>query len=203
MAEVELVEKALKGDLQAFNDLVLTYQEMAFNLAYRMLGTSAAAADASQEAVISMYRKLDSYRGGSFKSWFLRIVSNECLDELRRQKRRPSISIDQEDEDGEIMESASWMKDDSLPYEDQLSNIELEKALTHCLDGLEEKFKTVIVLVDVSGEDYETVAGTIRVPIGTIKSRLARARQKMQDCLQGFGELLPEKFRLGSDEFND
>jgi len=203
MAEVELVEKALKGDLQAFNDLVLTYQEMAFNLAYRMLGTSAAAADATQEAVISMYRKLDSYRGGSFKSWFLRIVSNECLDELRRQKRRPSISIDQEDEDGEIMESASWMKDDSLPYEDQLSNIELEKALTHCLDGLEEKFKTVIVLVDVSGEDYETVAGTIRVPIGTIKSRLARARQKMQDCLQGFGELLPEKFRLGSDEFND
>ena len=193
MAEVELVEKALKGDLQAFNDLVLTYQAMAFNLAYRMLGSSAAAADATQEAVISMYRKLDSYRGGSFKSWFLRIVSNECLDELRRQKRRPSISLDQEDEDGEIMESASWMKDDSLPYEDQLSNAELEKALTHCLDGLEEKFKTVIVLVDVSGENYETVAGTIRVPIGTIKSRLARARQKMQDCLQGFGELLPRK----------
>jgi RNA polymerase sigma-70 factor (ECF subfamily) len=203
MAEVELVEKALKGDLQAFNDLVLTYQEMAFNLAYRMLGTSAAAADATQEAVISMYRKLDSYRGGSFKSWFLRIVSNECLDELRRLKRRPSISIDQEDDDGEIMESANWMKDDSLPYEDQLSNAELEKALTHCLDGLEEKFKTVIVLVDVSGEDYETVAGAIRAPIGTVKSRLARARQKMQACLQGFGELLPEKFRLSGDEFND
>ena len=203
MAEVELIEKALKGDLQAFNDLVLTYQEMAFNLAYRMLGSTAAAADATQEAVISMYRKLDSYRGGSFKSWFLRIVSNECLDELRRQKRRPSISIDQENEDGEIMESASWMKDDSLPYEDQISNAELEKALTHCLDGLEEKFKTVIVLVDVSGEDYETVAGTIRVPIGTIKSRLARARQKMQDCLQSYGELLPEKFRLSSDEVDD
>ena len=203
MAEVELIEKALKGDLQAFNDLVLTYQELAFNLAYRMLGSTAAAADATQEAVISMYRKLESYRGGSFKSWFLRIVSNECLDELRRQKRRPSISLDQEDEDGEIMESSSWMKDDSLPYEDQLSNAELEKALTHCLDGLEEKFKAVIVLVDVSGEDYETVAGTIRVPIGTIKSRLARARQKMQDCLQGFGELLPEKFRLDSDEIDD
>ena len=203
MAEVELIEKALKGDLQAFNDLVLTYQEMAFNLAYRMLGSKAAAADATQEAVISMYRKLEAYRGGSFKSWFLRIVSNECLDELRRQKRRPSISLDQENEDGEIMESASWMKDDSLPYEDQISNAELEKALTHCLDGLEEKFKTVIVLVDVSGEDYETVAGTIRVPIGTIKSRLARARQKMQDCLQGYGELLPEKFRLSSYEVDD
>lgn len=203
MAEIELIEKALKGDLQAFNDLVMTYQEMAFNLAYRMLGSTAAAADATQEAVISMYRKLDSYRGGSFKSWFLRIVTNECLDELRRLKRRPSISIDQENEDGEIMESASWMKDDSLPYEDQLSNAELEKALTHCLDGLDEKFKSVIVLVDVSGEDYETVASAIRVPIGTIKSRLARARQKMQDCLQGFGELLPEKFRLQSNESDD
>ncbi|HSN95347.1 MAG TPA: RNA polymerase sigma factor [Anaerolineaceae bacterium] len=203
MAEVELVEKALKGDLQAFNDLVLTYQEMAFNLAYRMLGSTAAAADATQEAVISMYRKLESYRGGSFKSWFLRIVSNECLDELRRQKRRPTISLDQENEDGEINESASWMKDDSLPYEDQISNAELEKALTHCLDGLEEKFKSVIVMVDVSGEDYETVAGIIRVPIGTVKSRLARGRQKMQDCLQGFGELLPEKFRPNSNEFDD
>jgi RNA polymerase sigma-70 factor (ECF subfamily) len=203
MAEVELIEKALKGDLQSFNDLVLTYQEMAFNLAYRMLGSSAAAADATQEAVISMYRKLDSYRGGSFKSWFLRIVSNECLDELRRQKRRPTVPIDQENEDGEIIESASWMKDDSLPYEDQISNAELEKALTHCMDGLEEKFKTVIVLVDVSGEDYETVAGVIQVPIGTIKSRLARARQKMQDCLQGYGELLPEKFRLKNNDFDD
>jgi RNA polymerase sigma-70 factor (ECF subfamily) len=203
MAEVELIEKALKGDLQSFNDLVLTYQEMAFNLAYRMLGSSAAAADATQEAVISMYRKLDSYRGGSFKSWFLRIVSNECLDELRRQKRRPTVPIDQENEDGEIIESASWMKDDSLPYEDQISNAELEKALTHCIDGLEEKFKTVIVLVDVSGEDYETVAGVIQVPIGTIKSRLARARQKMQDCLQGYGELLPEKFRLKNNDFDD
>jgi RNA polymerase sigma-70 factor (ECF subfamily) len=203
MAEVELIEKALKGDLLSFNDLVLTYQDMAFNLAYRMLGSSAAAADATQEAVISMYRKLDSYRGGSFKSWFLRIVSNECLDELRRQKRRPSVPIDQENEDGEIIESASWMKDDSLPYEDQISNAELEKALTHCMDGLEEKFKTVIVLVDVSGEDYETVAGVIQVPIGTIKSRLARARQKMQDCLQGYGELLPEKFRLKNNDFDD
>jgi RNA polymerase sigma-70 factor (ECF subfamily) len=203
MAEVELIEKALKGDLLSFNDLVLTYQDMAFNLAYRMLGSSAAAADATQEAVISMYRKLDSYRGGSFKSWFLRIVSNECLDELRRQKRRPSVPIDQENEDGEIIESASWMKDDSLPYEDQISNAELEKALTHCIDGLEEKFKTVIVLVDVSGEDYETVAGVIQVPIGTIKSRLARARQKMQDCLQGYGELLPEKFRLKNNDFDD
>jgi RNA polymerase sigma-70 factor (ECF subfamily) len=203
MAEVELIEKALKGDLLSFNDLVLTYQDMAFNLAYRMLGSSAAAADATQEAVISMYRKLDSYRGGSFKSWFLRIVSNECLDELRRQKRRPTVPIDQENEDGEIIESASWMKDDSLPYEDQISNAELEKALTHCIDGLEEKFKTVIVLVDVSGEDYETVAGVIQVPIGTIKSRLARARQKMQDCLQGYGELLPEKFRLKNNDFDD
>lgn len=200
MSELELVEKALKGDLQAFNDLVLSYQQMAYNLAYRMLGSPAAASDATQEAVISMYRKLDSYRGGSFKSWFLRIVSNECLDELRRQKRRPSVPLEQENEDGEIMETAFWMKDNSLPYEDQLSNAELQKALTHCLEGLEDKFKTVIVLVDISGEDYETVAKVTRVPIGTIKSRLARARQKMQNCLQGFGELLPDRFRLEGDE---
>ncbi|MEA4812425.1 MAG: sigma-70 family RNA polymerase sigma factor [Anaerolineaceae bacterium] len=203
MSENDLVERALKGDLQAFNDLVLMYQELAFNLAYRMLGSDAAAADATQEAVISMYRKLESYRGGSFKSWFLRIVSNECLDELRKMKRHPSLSIDQENEEGDINESSVWLRDEGLSHEEHLGNQELEKALTHCLNNLDEKFKSVILLIDVSGENYETVASVVKVPIGTIKSRLARARQKMQECLQGFGELLPERFRLKSEDFDE
>ncbi|MBP7040096.1 MAG: sigma-70 family RNA polymerase sigma factor, partial [Anaerolineaceae bacterium] len=91
MGEQDLIELAVGGDLDAFNRLVLQYQDAAYNAAFRILSDPAAAEDATQEAVISMYRKLNTYRGGSFKSWFLRIVTNACYDELRRRQRRPSV----------------------------------------------------------------------------------------------------------------
>lgn len=81
-----------------------------------------------------------------------------------------------------------------------LGNSEMEKAIHHCLTGLEQKFRVVITLVDISGEDYRSVARIIGTPIGTVKSRLARARLKMQLCLKGFRELLPDQFRHNSEE---
>ncbi len=203
MGESELIELALQGDLDAFNDLVRLYQDYAFNTAYRILGDEDSAADATQEAVISMYRKLSSYRGGSFKGWFLRIVTNACYDELRRLKRRPAVPLEPETDEGEVVESPSWMKDDQPQPEEVSSALELENAIQHCLQGLEEKFRVVMVMVDINGEDYETAARVIQSPIGTVKSRLARARQKMQACLQGFGELLPDKFRLNHEADNE
>jgi len=200
MEESKLIELAVDGDLDAFNQLILQYQEMAFNVAYRIMADESAAADATQEAVISMYRKLDTYRGGSFRSWFLRIVTNACYDELRRQRRRPAVPIEPETDDGELIESPEWLEDKSAGPEEVLNTSEIEKAIQHCLSGLESKFRVVITLVDVSGEDYETVAQVIGSPIGTVKSRLARARLKMQQCLRGFGELLPDSFRHSNEE---
>ncbi len=202
MNETELIEQAVQGDLDAFNSLVLTYEDAAFNVAYRILNDSEQAADATQVAVISMYRKLSTYRGGSFKGWFLRIVTNACYDELRRVKRRPTVPLEPETDDGELIESPSWAEDPSAGPEEVMSSREMEQAIQHCLNGLEEKFKVVLIMVDLSGEDYETVADIIQSPMGTVKSRLARARQKMQECLQGVGELLPAKYRL-KDEAND
>ncbi|MEN6523618.1 MAG: sigma-70 family RNA polymerase sigma factor [Anaerolineaceae bacterium] len=200
MSELDLIELARNGDLDAFNHLVLMYQDAAYNTAYRILFDSAAASDATQEAVISMYRKLNSYRGGSFKSWFLRIVTNACYDELRRSRRRPTVPLEPESNDGELIESPRWMEDSTPDPEENLADSEMEKAIQHCISGLEDKFRVVLVLVDISGEDYESVAVTIDRPIGTVKSRLARARQKVQECLQDYGELLPEKFRLNDKE---
>ena len=200
MEETELITRAVDGDLDAFNHLVLQHQEVAYNVAYRIMSDENAAADATQEAVISMYRKLDTYRGGSFKSWFLRIVTNACYDELRRQRRRPTVPIEPETDDGELVESPEWLEDKSASPEDVLGNSEMEKAIQHCLTGLEQKFRVVITLVDISGEDYESVARIIGTPIGTVKSRLARARLKMQLCLKGFRELLPDQFRHNSEE---
>lgn len=195
MDEQALIQSALKGDMDAFNRLVLAFQDMAYNTAYRIMGESVAADDATQEAFISMYQKLHTYRGGSFKAWILRIVTNACYDELRRRQRRPVTALEPEDDDGELVESPKWMEDTSPTPDESMDQSELEGAIQHCLDGLDENFRTVVVLVDVSGEDYETVAGIIHKPMGTVKSRLARARQKLQDCLQGFWELLPANFR--------
>ena len=203
MEESLLIEKAADGDLDAFNQLVLTYQELAYNLAYRIMADEAAAADATQDAVISMYRKLNNYRGGSFKAWFLRIVTNACYDELRKQKRRPTIVLEPETEEGDLMESPEWIADKSPGLEETMMNTQLEKAIQDCLNNLNEKHRTVMIMVDVSGEDYEAVAEVIQSPVGTVKSRLSRARLKMQECLQNARELLPDQFRLNSEEDDD
>ncbi|MEL7626710.1 MAG: RNA polymerase sigma factor [Anaerolineaceae bacterium] len=203
MEESLLIEKAVEGDLDAFNQLILTYQDLAFNVAYRIMADEAAAADATQDAVISMYRKLDSYRGGSFKAWFLRIVTNACYDELRRQKRRPSIPLEPETDEGDPIESPEWVADKSPGLEETMMNAQLEKAIQDCLNKLNDKHRVVMIMVDVSGEDYETVAEVIQSPVGTVKSRLSRARLKMQECLQSRGELLPHQFRLNNEEKDD
>lgn len=202
MDEVALVRDAQRGDLDSFNRLVLAYQELAYNLALRMLNDEASAEDATQTAFISAYRHMDSFRGGSFKSWVMRMVTNTCYDELRRQKRRPTTPLEPvNEEDDEEIESPYWMADDHNPTPEQaLDQRELEGAIQHCLTDLPDDFRAVVIMVDVQGLDYQEVADATGKPLGTVKSRLARARVKMRDCLQGFWELLPLSFRLKFEE---
>jgi len=196
MDEPTLIRDAQRGDLNAFNSLVLAYQDVVFNTALRVLGDEDMAADASQEAFLSAFRAIGSYRGGSFKAWLLRTVTNACYDELRRKKRRPTTPLEPETEDGDEVESPRWLADPAASPEDQLDQVELEHAIQHCLDNLPADFRTVVVLADVQGLDYIEVAQAAHVPLGTIKSRLARARLRLRECLQGFRELLPAAFRL-------
>jgi RNA polymerase sigma-70 factor (ECF subfamily) len=196
MDETGLIQASLQGDLDSFNRLVLAYQDLLFNQAYRMLGEPALAEDITQEAFISAYRNLHSYRGGSFKAWLLRIVSNACYDELRRQKRRPTTPLEPVDEDDEEIESPHWLADPSESPEEATERSELNRAIQHCLKDLPEEFRTAVVLVDVQGLDYTEAAQAMGKPLGTVKSRLARARLRMRDCLQGFWELLPASLRL-------
>jgi RNA polymerase sigma-70 factor (ECF subfamily) len=200
MDEQVLIQDALDGNLDAFNGLVLHYQDIAYNVAYRIMGEHGAAGDASQEAFISAYLKLDQYRGGSFKAWLLRIVTNACYDELRRRKRRPVTPLEPEMDDGETFEDPYWIEDDAPNPEEESEQAELEKAIQHCINELEDKFRAVLVLVDVEGMDYETASDVAGTPLGTVKSRLARARARVQECLQGFWELLPDLFRLNGEE---
>jgi len=196
MDEVALISAAQNGDLTAFNRLVLAYQDLIFSLTYRMMGEVDSAEDATQDAFLSAYRNLRSYRGGSFKAWLMRIATNACYDELRRRQRRPTIPLEPVNEDDEEIESPTWIADPSESPEQAAERQELNRAIQYCLEGLPPDFRSVVILVDVQGLDYDEAAQAINKPVGTVKSRLARARQRLRDCLQGVGELLPAGFRL-------
>lgn len=196
MDEVALIQAARGGDLDSFNRLVLAYQDLVYNQAYRMMGEAEVAEDATQEAFISAFRNLGSYRGGSFKAWLLRIVTNACYDELRRRKRHPTTPLEPIDEENEEVESPRWLADPGESPEEAATRAELNQALQHCLEDLPPEFRTIVVLVDVQGLDYGEAAEAVGKPLGTVKSRLARARLRLRDCLRGFWELLPAAFRL-------
>ncbi len=200
MDEPALIQSAQKGELEAFNTLILHYQDMVFNTALRILSDEDLAADAAQEAFISAFRSIATFRGGSFKAWLMRTVTNACYDELRRQKRRPTTPLEPDTADGDEMDSPRWLADPNLTPAQQSEADELEHAIQHCLDALPTEFRTAVVLADIQGMDYTEVASASRVPLGTIKSRLARARLRLRECLRGFEELLPSAFRLESEE---
>ena len=196
MDEPALIHDAQRGSLDAFNTLVLHYQDMVFNTALRILGDEDQAADASQEAFISAFRSITSFRGGSFKAWLMRTVTNACYDELRRKKRRPTTPLEPELDDGDEMDSPRWLADPNFTPEQAAEADEVEHAIQHCLEALPVEFRAVVVLADIQGMDYTEVAASVRVPLGTIKSRLARARLRLRECLRGFAELLPASYRL-------
>ncbi len=193
MDEPKLISQAQGGDVHAYNTLVLHYQEQVYSVAYRIMGESGAAADATQEAFIAAYKSLRSFRGGSFKSWLLRIVTNACYDELRRHKRRPQTSLDEMTEEGD---SFPELAGDAPNPEDERQQMELIEAVKQCLDQLPDDQRIVAVLSDVEGYNYQEIAEIVSTTLGTVKSRLSRARARLRDCLQGYRELLPASYRL-------
>jgi len=200
MDEIALIRESQEGDLEAFNRLVLAYQDSVYAQAYRMMGEPEAAADATQEAFISAFRNLRSYRGGSFRAWLLRIVTNACYDEHRRRRRRPTIPLQPLDSEANEVESPGWLADDGEGPERAAEREELNHAIQDCLDDLPEDFRAVVVLIDIQELDYKETARVIGRPVGTVKSRLARARLRLRDCLQGVWELLPAQYRLVGEE---
>jgi RNA polymerase sigma-70 factor (ECF subfamily) len=201
MDEIQRINAAKQGDLQAFNQLILQYQEIVYNCAYRLLCDPASAADMTQETFITAYLQIQKFKEGSFKAWLLRVATNKCLDEFRRQKRHPETDLEPSvQEEQETFDSPYWMTDTNPLPEEQLSQAELNRAIQNCLLNLPEDFRSIVVMVDMQEMNYEEASKIVGIPLGTIKSRLARARKRLQDCLQRFSELLPSQFRLSQEE---
>lgn len=190
-----LVKQAQEGDLNAFNALVGRYQRLAYNVAYRVTGDPDLAADATQEAFLAAYRSLHTFGGGSFKAWLLRIVTNKCYDILRYHRRRPTASLDALLVDPHNPDAPLRREAPERPDE-RLEQLELAEVLQAAIMKLPEDQRVTLVLADVHGFSYEEIARITGVQLGTVKSRLSRARRKLRDILLQNQELLPPEYRL-------
>ncbi len=182
--ENQWIEMARSGDLDAFNQLILSHQDLAFRLASGILVDDASAADAVQAAFISAYHGIRNFRGQSFRGWLLRIVRNACIDELRRRKRHVLVPLEPQKSDGEEVESVKWLVDPGPSPEEWVMQQETRETIEDCLRALPDEMREVTILVDVEGLDYREAAEVLNIPLGTIKSRMARARARLQVALR-------------------
>ena len=190
--ESSLIANAQRGDLNAFNQLILNYQNLAFSIAMRTLQDEASAADTVQESFIKAYRAIGNFQGGSFKSWLLRIVVNSCYDVLRVQKRRSVESLDDLVEESE---NTGALVDHSESPHDYAERMELNQLIEAAIQSLPSDQRLVLALCDVHGHTYEEIVEMTDLPMGTVKSRINRARTKLREYLLQRSELLPTSFR--------
>lgn len=172
--------------LADFNELVLAHQDAAYHLACCLLGDPDLAEDVTQKAFLNAFLKLHTFRGGSFRNWLLGIVKNASFDELRRARRRRFFSLDALDDGDET--TPEWSISPAQQPEPALERKERQAALFSALRGLKTGYRAAVVLVDLQGLDYADAAQVLGVPLGTLKSRVARARRQLtaQPALQPY-----------------
>lgn len=190
MDEKTLIRSAQRGDLEAFNQLVLLYQGFLYRLALNILRDEDAASDATQQALLSAFRNLRGFRGGSLRSWLGRILVNACYDQLRRNARSRTLPLEILNQDDEEMEPSLWLADPGPSPEARAEENELREAIQTSVRALPAPYRLALQLVDLEGLSYEEAAAALAVPKGTVKSRLARARNALRLSLQRYPDLI-------------
>jgi RNA polymerase sigma-70 factor (ECF subfamily) len=184
MDESGLINAARQGDLEAFNRLVMAYQDVVFRQARYWVNDDETAADITQDTFIKAFQSLKNFQGGSFRAWLLRTATHASIDELRRRQRRPTLSIDAEDDNGMDQEAASWMADPEPLPEEITERKQLQQAVQSVLEQVKPVYRAAVVLVDLQGLDYEEASAVLGVPVGTLKSRLARGRMMLRALIE-------------------
>jgi RNA polymerase sigma-70 factor (ECF subfamily) len=183
-SEMMLVHAVQSGNLDSFNALVLKYQDVMYRVALRILGQDTLAEDATQNAFISAYQHIISFRGGSLKAWFLRILVNKCYDEFRQMQRTAAISLNESlTDDFENDWLSARVQDRGPSIEMCFETTEQIEYLQECLNKLPTQFRVILTLVDVEELSYSEASTILKIPTGTVKSRLARARLYLRRVL--------------------
>ncbi len=173
-----LVKRAQKGDGTALEELLFAYEKRVYNIALRYMGSEADAYDMAQEALIKIYKRIKAFKGdSSFSSWVYRISVNTCLDGIRRRKKNV-VSLESTIEAG-----ASYSDEQNDTPEESAVRKELQGRVQQAINTLSADHKSVIILRDINGLSYEEVAALLSVSVGTVKSRINRARQKLKEIL--------------------
>lgn len=188
-SEEALIARASKGDLEAFNHLVLTYQDIAFHHAWFLLNDRDLAEDVTQDSFIKAFQAICRFRGGSFRAWLLRIVTNTSFDLLRRSRSHPVQPLFPENDEGDEIESPSWLADPSASVEDIVQQHDENEQIYRMMQELPDVYRIVLTLIDLYEFDYTEAAQALNIPIGTVKSRLVRARLQMRKKLKGYANL--------------
>lgn len=190
MTEKELLRKSKQGHLASFEELISTHQQKVYNIALRMLANEQDAFDASQEVFIKVYRNLDKFQeNSSFSTWLYRITTNTCLDMLRKNKEKKNeISMDSPME-FEDREASFQLEDKKADVEEEILKRERRQALYAALEQLNEEHKKMIVLRELQGMSYQEIADITGTNIGTVKSKINRARISLKNSLLQFKEL--------------
>ena len=186
-----LVSLSKDGSLDAFNTLVSSYERQVYNLCLRLVGDQETAEDVTQEAFIAAFRGIRGFRGGSFRSWLLRIAANQAKDELRRGRRRPATVVLTGPDD----ESEVDFPDHTTGPEEQSENMELAEGLRIGLSGLSFEQRQVVILIEYVGLDYAEAAESTGVSVGTVKSRLHRGRDGLRQFVVAHPELFGTRWR--------
>ncbi|MGB9724236.1 MAG: RNA polymerase sigma factor [Chloroflexia bacterium] len=191
-SEEELVQRARRGDLEAFNRLVVAYQGQVYALAYRLLGDGEAAADAAQEAFLAAFQHLGRFQTGSFRAWLLRITANFCYDVLRKRRTRPQASLESlpTHPEGRIL-AGEAVEDPTAQAEQE----ELSREIQQALNTLPPEQRAAVVLCDIEELPYDQAAHALGISLGTLKSRLSRGRARLRAYFVERRELLPATVR--------
>lgn len=190
-ADQVLITRSRQGDLDAFNQLVVRYQDLVFSVILRMVRNHAGAEDITQDAFISAFRNIGRMRGVNFRAWILRIARNATYDAIRRSNRRPEDSIDEQ-----IVTLGETLPSGEESPEDQAIRRDLGMSINRGLGELQPDQRMAVVLVDIEGFTYDEAADAMEVSIGTVKSRLNRGRGRLREWLVTNVEQLPSQFRL-------
>lgn len=176
------LKQSKSGDLGSFERLIEKYQQVAYNIAYRMVGNEEDAKDITQEAFIKVFKSIVSFReDSSFSTWLYRIVMNTCKDELRKKKLKV-ISIDRDIEVGESSVNFE-IPDHTYSPEAIYEKKQLHAMLSQALTDLPEQNRIVVIMRDVQGFSYEDIAECINIPVGTVKSRINRGRHMLRELI--------------------
>jgi RNA polymerase sigma-70 factor, ECF subfamily len=188
--ERELVRKSRDGDIYAFEELIKSYEKRIFNIAFRMTGNREDASDTAQEACIKIFKSLDKFKeNSSFSTWVYRITSNVCIDEIRKRKNNViPLIVESQDGDYEMP-----VEDKSQRPDEIIENKEMSMLIKKCINELIPEHRIIIIFRDIYGYTYEEISETLSISMGTVKSRLNRARNMLRSILKN-----TEHFKSGA-----